>query len=142
MYRKLAAAGWAVFEDATQTAAVRTARPSTARLRVWADTWPDGHGERPRLVISQLALPGWIIRVDGQAVPAESVGGLLAVRVPGGAAVEIDCVYFPPGLVSGTLITLMCGGGWVLLAIWGGVERRGSANAARPSRRRTGGRPH
>jgi len=142
LYRNPASAGWAMFEDAAQTAAVRTVRPSAARLRVWADTWPDERGERPRLVISQLALPGWIIRVDGQAVPAESVGGLLAVRIPGGAAVEIDCAYFPPGLVSGALITLMCGGGWVLMAIWGGVERRGSAGAARPSRRRARGRPH
>jgi hypothetical protein len=121
LYENTAAPGWAAFEDAAQPGAIRSGSATSAGLTVWADTWPQDGGDTgeaaPRVVISQLALPGWTIQLNGQPTPLESVDGrLIGVRLTRGAAVEIRGRYFPPGLLAGGAITLASA---ALLVAWG-----------------------
>ena len=128
LYRNPSAAGLALFEKATQPGAVRVVRHGPAAMTVWAAAWPvstaPASAAEPRVVISQLALPGWRARINERVVPLETVDGLLlGVRVPPGQAVEIDLAYSPPGLVPGALISLLC----VMVLVGAGVVSSFSA---------------
>ncbi len=114
------ACGWAFFEAPDQPGAVHYVRHSPARFTTWADTWPSQASRNtkgaaaqeqnwPRLVVSQLALPGWSARLNGQPATIETIDGvLMGVRVPPGAAVEIAWSYNPPGWWAGAAISLVC----------------------------------
>jgi hypothetical protein len=120
LYRNPAAAGWAAFDTPAQVGAARFERKSPAAFTTWADTWPTTaqlNGREasqsppetwPRLVVSQLALPGWTARVDGRPVGFDTAAGaLLSIRVPPGEARQVEWSYFPPGLIMGGIISLL-----------------------------------
>ena len=99
---------------------MRFERRGPAAFTTWADTWPTtaqlsgrDAGESspetwPRLIVSQLALPGWTARVNGRPVGFETAAGaLLSIRVPPGEARQVEWSYFPPGLVMGGVISLL-----------------------------------
>ncbi len=120
LYRNPSASGWALFADASQPGAVRSAASTTTSLRADADTWPATAAPQSpaRVLISQLALPGWSVRVNGQPAPIQpTVAGLLAVDVPTGAAATIECVYRTPGLRLGAVVTAATAG-LLLLTLW------------------------
>jgi hypothetical protein len=133
LYRNPSAAGWALLEDADQPGAVRFERHSPSAFTTWVDTWSPGtrstsHAaaprQQPRLVVSQLALPGWTARIGNHPVPIETVDGVLAaVRVPPGQAVEITWSYFPPGLLAGAVATALSALVLAGAALWS-VRRR------------------
>jgi hypothetical protein len=133
LYRNPSAAGWALLEDADQPGAVRFERQIPSAFTTWVDTWSPATRstsraaaprQQPRLVISQLALPGWTARIGNHPVPIETVDGVLAaVRVPPGQAVEITWSYFPPGLLAGAVATALSALVLAGAALWS-VRRR------------------
>lgn len=116
LYRCPGAQGAAVFEDAAQPGALRHVVDNPARQRTLVSTWspePDDDAQQtptdawPRVVLSQLALPGWSAQVNGQNTQVETVDGLLlAVGVPPGQSAEVLWTYFPPGLLPGATISI------------------------------------
>jgi hypothetical protein len=74
-----------------------------------------------RVVLAELAYPGWTVRVDGQAAPPLTIDGLFrAVDVPAGRH-RIEWVYRPGSLIWGGgisvaavlgLIGWLCAGRW------------------------------
>lgn len=136
------APGWACFENADQPGAVTYQRQSQSKFTIRVDSWPTesapsrkepastDRAHWPRVVVSQLALPGWTAWIDGHPTRIETVGGLLmGVRVPPGEAVEIMWSYFPPGLRSGAVITLVCAAVLAGATWWSSRRRRSPARA-------------
>ncbi len=112
LYRQPSAAGVAFFEDPTQPGAIQYARHGPSALTINVDTWPSAGAEKtptwPRVLVSQLPLPGWSARVNGQPAPLEAVDEcLMAVRVPPGEPAEITLSYFPPKLALGAAISAL-----------------------------------
>lgn len=121
LYANPSAAGWAFFADPAQPGAVRYERQGPSAFSVWVDTWPTSRptttagvgapSPEPLLVVSELALPGWSVTVDGRPAEIEPADGwLLAVRIPPGATVRVDGVYRPPGLRAGAAVSLVSAG--------------------------------
>jgi uncharacterized membrane protein YfhO len=81
------------------------------------------------LVIGSPAFPGWVARVDGEAVPVETVEGVVpALRLPPGTH-DVVYQYQPRSVQIGgtlTLIGLTASGAWLA----------GSAITGRHARRR------
>jgi len=98
--------------------------PERLRLRVEGDTggW---------LVIGSPAFPGWVARVDGAAVPLETVEGVVpALRLAPGTH-DVVYEYRPRSVQLGgtlTLIGLAASGGWL------GVRAIARRRARRPIR--------
>jgi hypothetical protein len=128
LYRASAASGLVLLEQAGQSAAVQWARPGSNELRANVDTWPpQRRGEAqvsadpPRIVFSELALPGWSATVNGTPAPIERVDGtLLGVRLKPATATEVTFRYSPPGLAAGIAVTATTVVS-VLLLLFGGV---------------------
>lgn len=60
------------------------------------------------LVITENAYPGWIVRVNGETVATESVGGLVGVILPVGTEpLDIVFAYQPKALYLGGFITVI-----------------------------------
>ena len=138
LYRCDTTAGWAFIEPADYPGAARCVRQSPNAFTTYVDTWPGRRGRGgtassdrqswPRLVVSQLAMPGWTARVGEQPVKIETVDGtLMGVRVPPGEAVTITWSYTPPGLRFGAVVTLVSG--IVLLAAVALFGRRNGRRA-------------
>jgi hypothetical protein len=64
---------------------------------------PPGPG---RLVVADLAYPGWKVSIDGRAVKALAAGDLRAVEVPAGAR-RVTWTFTPPGVRAGWIISLL-----------------------------------
>ncbi len=117
LYRNPSAAGPAVLEDAGQPGAVRHVVDTPARATTTvADTWPANPSraaaaERahwPRLVLSQLHLPGWRVRVNGVAAELERVDGvLMGVRIPPGEVATVEWEYTPPWMAAGATLSVL-----------------------------------
>lgn len=131
LYRNAYAAGWACFEAPDQPGAVVYERCGPSKFIARVDSWPTKSAPRrparesgdpalwPRLVVSQLALPGWTAQVDGQPAPLELVDGLLlGVRVPPGEALDVVWSYFPPGLRAGAVISLLSAAVLAVSVFW------------------------
>lgn len=141
LYTNPSAVGWAFFDDPAQPGAVRFERHSASEFSIWADFWPTSRpttaagtvpsSPNPLLVISELALPGWSVTIDGRPVEIELVDGwLLGVRIPPERTVRIDAAYRPPGLYVGAVVSLLCAAVLALACIGETVV---AANAARRS---------
>jgi hypothetical protein len=63
---------------------------------------PPGPG---RLVVADLAYPGWHVSIDGHSAQALSDGALRAVQVPAGAR-RVTWTFTPQGLKLGVLLSL------------------------------------
>ncbi len=144
LYRYPHADGFALLDDPAQPGGARLERHGPNAFSTRVDTWPSRDfdftvGRRPdvqtwpRLVASQLALPGWHATLGGRHLHIETVDGvLMAVRVPPGMAVTIEWAYFPPGLASGAWISGLCA--VVLAGAWLWTGRRARDSAARGPR--------
>ncbi len=116
LYRQPLAGGWAMFADAAQPGIVRCLQHSPNHIALRVDTWPaamnqpdQASAEHVLLLISQLALPGWSATHAGHQLPITRVDGLLlGLQLPAGRCLDIRCNYFPPGLIAGLTITLLC----------------------------------
>jgi uncharacterized membrane protein YfhO len=68
------------------------------------------------LVLGSPAFPGWVARVEGEAVPVQTVEGVVpAVRLPPGTH-DVVYEYRPRSVQIGgtlTLIGLAASGGWL-----------------------------
>jgi len=131
LYRHPGACGWALFADASQPGAVRSETPTTTGLRVELDTWPSAAAAAAplRVLISQLAVPGWSASVNGQPASFQpSAEGLLAVDVPAGTPATIECRYRVPGLLLGATLSGVTAG-LLVLATW--QTRPGRARRSR-----------
>lgn len=128
LYANPSAAGWAFFADPAQPGAVRYERQGPSAFSVWVDTWPTGRPTTtagagaalpdPLVVVSELALPGWSLTVDGRPAEIEPADGwLLGVRVPPGQTVRVDGAYRPPGLRAGAAVSLVSAGALGLACI-------------------------
>jgi hypothetical protein len=134
LYQQPSAAGVAFFEDAAQPGAIRYARPGPAALTIDVDTWPTAGDAKvpiwPRVIISQLLLPGWKARINERPAALEPADEcLMAVRVPPGEAAKITLSYFPPKLTLGAAISALSAGLLLSLLI------RGRGRGRRPRRR-------
>jgi hypothetical protein len=149
LYQNTAAAGRALFEFAAQPGAVQCTWPSPGTAIVTCDTWPssaDGAAPDatgwPRLVLSELALPGWSVTIDGRPAPRDDVDGtLLGVRTAPGHAATVTFQYRQPWLLAGAAVSVICG---ALLALAGAVpgpRRRAVGKRGRPRRRAAPSKP-
>ncbi len=148
LFKYPSASGWAFFEAAGRPGAVRFVRQSPSEFTLRVDSWPSsdtgGAGVNmsawPRVVVSQLALPGWTAERDAGRVPIETVDGtLMGVRVPPGEAVEITWAYFPTGLRTGAAISLLCAMVLFAAAVSASVAEKCSRG---PRWQRPAARPH
>ncbi len=82
-------------------------RPATV---VWTPNRVTVRASGPgRLVLSEVAYPGWHVLVDGQPQEAETAHGILrAVRLPAGQH-EVVWVFRPRDLLAGALLALAAG---------------------------------
>jgi len=127
LYRNPTVAGLALLDDPGQPVAVHHVRRSPSALTTVVDTWPMSGATQPtaapetsaggaaidwpRLVVSELALPGWRATCNGNSLAVETAEGLLlSVRVPPGQAVAVEWSYCPPGLAAGAGISLATAG--------------------------------
>lgn len=127
LYANPSAGGWAFFADPAQPGAVRYERQGPSAFSVWVDTWPTSRpttagvgapSPDPLLVVSELALPGWSVTVDGHPAEIEPADGwLLGVRIPPGRTVRVDGSYRPPGLRAGAAVSLVSVGALGLACI-------------------------
>jgi hypothetical protein len=128
LYRQASATGIVFFEDPAQPGAIQYARQGPSALHISVDTWPST-GEAtasawPRVVISQLRIPGWTARISGRPATLEAVDEcLMAVRVPPGEPAEIALSYFPPKLVLGAAVSALTAA--LLLVLLARGSRRG-----------------
>jgi hypothetical protein len=110
LYRQPSAAEVAFFEDAVQPGAIQHARRGPSALTINVDTWPAASQGTattwPRVIVSQLLLPGWTARVSGRTTAIEPIDQcLMGIRVPPGEPAEIMLSYFPPKLALGAAIS-------------------------------------
>lgn len=136
LYRCPDAAGLAAFESAEHPGAVRFEWVSSRAVRVEVDPWPRGvaelerrpgqRGDEPssRVIVSLLSLPGWRARVNGEPAPIETVGPLIAVRVPSSEPAVIEADYWPPGLATGSAVSAAVGFGVIAIGLAGWLRRR------------------
>jgi hypothetical protein len=92
---------------------------------------PPGPG---RLVVADLAYPGWRVSVDGRPARALKAGDLRAVEVPAGAR-RVTWTYTPPGARAGWIISLLALASILGLALSPWLKRytpRGRKLRARP----------
>ncbi len=68
-----------------------------------------------RLVVAETHAPGWRARVDGHLVPIETVDGLLMGIPLAAGRGEVELTYRPPGLLAGTILSLL----GLLALTWG-----------------------
>ena len=59
-----------------------------------------------RLVVADLAYPGWKVEIDGKGAESLRDGALRAVQVPAGAKL-VTWTFTPPGVRLGALISLV-----------------------------------
>jgi uncharacterized membrane protein YfhO len=59
------------------------------------------------LVVQETAYPGWRVHVNGELAALQSLGGLLAVTLPGDGPAEIVFSYLPLWFYIGCLITVL-----------------------------------
>ncbi len=87
----------------TTPVAIRDRAPDTVVLGVQADD------QSPLVITAQeRAYPGWLVRVDGEPAPLESVGGQIGVILPpDGQPHEVVLAYRPPLVYLGGLLTLL-----------------------------------
>lgn len=109
LYRNPNVRGAAYLLDAAAPVAVHHEAHAPYRMTTRVDTFPrEGPGDRARLVLSQLALPGWRASIDGEPLPVEALDGtLLSLRLPDRTPLRIDWEYSPPGLFVGIGVTLL-----------------------------------
>jgi hypothetical protein len=126
LYRNEQAAPAAYFEDPATPGAIEHESLSPTRLRTRICSWPANRAGPLRLVVSQLALPGWRATIDGRSVPIlASDGLLLSVEVPRESpesnVITVDWSYWPPGLSAGIALSLLTlvvfAADWVLTAL-------------------------
>lgn len=90
-----------------ETTAIYQLRRKPDQLTLWITPPTD----EPLVVVAQeRAYPGWRVTVNGEAVPLESVGGLVGVvieRTPGREWEVIRFSYRPPLVMAGSVITLL-----------------------------------
>lgn len=124
LYRVPMAGGFACFEDASVAGAVHVRAETPYRWITRVDSYAPGVlRDRVRVILSQVAIPGWQAWADGRPVRVgASREGLLAVEVPFGGPVEIVWAYFPPWLVPGAWITAATTIGLVTVGV--GTARR------------------
>jgi hypothetical protein len=108
LFRQPRASGWVTVEPASLPAAMRFERRGPSAFTVHVDTWAAEDGDNAaRVIVSQLALPGWEARLAGQRLRVDRVDGvLMGVRIPTGARIAIDFAYEPPGWRVGLAMTL------------------------------------
>ena len=126
LFRLPDAGQFAFFEDATQPGAVRVHRTGPNAFTLKVSPWrPTQQVKPPRVIVSQLALPGWRATLDGRPLPIElAYGALSAVRVPADRNVEIEWTYFPRGLVAGACVSGLSGLTLVLFALLDRSKKR------------------
>lgn len=61
------------------------------------------------LVVQDVAWPGWVVRLDGQPAPLESVGQLIGVVVPPHSAPTVEFEFTTPLLGVGAIISGLTG---------------------------------
>src|SRR5262249_17340976 len=82
------------------------------------------------LVLSELALPGWKMRIDGQRENWYRVNFLLrAAPIYAGGTHTVEFVYDPRSLKIGAVVTVLTALCLILLIVW---ERRKIKVAAAP----------
>jgi hypothetical protein len=98
---------------------VATTRPRPERIEVTTDL------DRATVVsVSQQALPGWTVTIDGDRVDVVEVDGLfLGVSVPAGEH-EIVFTYRSPWLVTTLVLSLAATAATIALAVGGTIQRR------------------
>jgi hypothetical protein len=98
-----------------------------AEVVAWTPNWIQVVASGPgRLVLSEIAYPGWQVRLNGVAVPPLTEQGLLrAVDVPalmpGSATHTLDFTYRPVSAYTGAALTVL---GVLALALVLWRERR------------------
>ncbi|MDX6627755.1 MAG: hypothetical protein QOH00_1, partial [Gaiellales bacterium] len=91
---------------------------------------PPGPG---RLVVADLAYPGWRVSIDGRRAPVLEAGDLRAVEVPAGAR-RVTWTFTPPGARAGWIISLLSLAVAIGLALAPWLSRHALRVRARPAR--------
>jgi hypothetical protein len=101
LYRLKHATGRAIFQNAAdKTASVKVTAYAPHEVRLDVASANGG-----RVILRDLAYPGWQVHVDGQPRPAESHGMFRAVDVDPGTH-EIVWTYHPPSVFWGASISI------------------------------------